>query len=257
MSLGGSKAHLGLFRFPHLALVSAFSGARRGRRGPPQMKPSSPGPEQKGSPEPGANRTRFEPLALLLLSLATVGTAWCSFQAATWAGISQRLSNLSASASRYAVTHELNAYQLQLVDVLLFSQYINARAGSNEPLARFYAERFRGEAKTAFAAWQATRPFENPDAPPHPFVTNLYQPRQLAEARVEEAESQHLFEQAGAAGRTSRGYVLVTVLLASALFCGGTAPKFGTLWGRRMVLAFGLGAFLFALFRLWSLPVQL
>jgi len=26
----------------------------------------------------------FEPIGLLLLSLATVGTAWCSFQAASW-----------------------------------------------------------------------------------------------------------------------------------------------------------------------------
>src|SRR4030095_7703703 len=106
---------------------------------------------------------------------------------------------------------------MALMDVMLFTQYINARAGSNESLARFYSDRFRGEAKTAFEAWIATPPFENADSPAHPFVTNFYQPRLLEEARVAEAESQRLWQEAGNAGRNSRSYVLITVLLASAL----------------------------------------
>ena len=144
-----------------------------------------------------------------------------------------------------------------VLDVILFRQYVNARASSNEALARFYAQRFRGDAKTAFDAWMATRPFENPNAPAHPFVTNLYQPRQLENARAAEAESQRLWQEAGNAGRNSRGYVLITVLLASALFCGGTASKFEATWIRRAVLALGLAAFVFAAARLLLLPVQL
>jgi len=146
---------------------------------------------------------------------------------------------------------------MELLDVMLFSEYINAHVASNEALARFYAERFRGEAKTAFEKWMATRPFENTNAPPHPFVTNLYQPRLLEEARLAEAESKRRWDQAGEAGRTSRSYVLMTVLLASALFCGGTASKFDQVWVRRGVMLLGLAAFVFAVQRLWLLPVQL
>jgi hypothetical protein len=51
--------------------------------------------------------------------------------------------------------------------------------------------------------------------------------------------------------------VLITVLLASALFCGGTASRFEAIWVRRTVLGLGLAAFLFALGRLVLLPVQL
>ncbi|MCL4787185.1 MAG: hypothetical protein KJ070_10385 [Verrucomicrobia bacterium] len=213
------------------------------------------------TPPPPANVARkqpfFEPAALVLLSLATVGTAWCSFQAAAWGGVSQRTMNLSDMAGRRAAAAELQSYQLRLADVLLFSQYINARAGSNESLARFYSDRFRGEAKSAFDAWLATNPFENTNAPPHPFVTNLYQPRLLEEARQAEDESEVFWQQAGEASRTSRSYVLLTVLLASALFCGGTAAKFDSLWGRRTVLALGLCAFLFAAGRMLSLQIQL
>ena len=199
----------------------------------------------------------FEPVALVLLSLATVGTAWCSFQAAVWGGVSQRTMNLSAVSGRRAAADQLQNSQMGVLDVMLFSEYINARASSNEALARFYADRFRGEAKTAFEAWMATKPFENPDAPAHPFVTNLYQPRLLEDARAAEAESQRLWQEAGNAGRNSRSYVLITVLLASALFCGGTASKFEALWIRRAVLALGLAAFVFAAARLSLLPIQL
>lgn len=199
----------------------------------------------------------FEPVALVLLSLATVGTAWCSFQAAVWGGASQRFMNQSAAASRRAVTDQLQNSQMALLDVLLFSQYVNAHTISNETLARFYSDRFRDEAKTAFKSWIATDPFVDPSAPPHPFVTNFYQPRLLESARVAETESLALWQQAGEAGRVGRSYVLITVLLACSLFSGGTAARFDAIWIRRTVLALGLSAFGFAAARLLLLPMQI
>lgn len=221
------------------------------------MKERSPITDAQAAKTAARRHAIFEPIALVLLSLATVGTAWCSFQAAAWGGLSQRVTNLSAAASRRAVTAQLQAYQVALLDVLLFSQHMNARASSNDTLARFYSDRFRGEAKTAFEAWMATQPFENANAPAHPFVPDLYKPRLFDEAREGEAESQRLWQQAGEAGRTSRSYVLLTVLLASALFCGGTASKFDAAWIRQAVVMVGLAAFLFAAGRLLLLPVQL
>lgn len=218
------------------------------------------GKTQDQSPSPTAAPPKspvFESIALLLLSMATIGTAWCSYEASSWGTVSAQLGGAAGGASRRAAQAELQARQAALLDILLFSHYINARLGSNDALARFYADRFRGEAKTAFDAWMATKPFENSNAPPHPFVTNFYQPRLLAEAKSAEDESGRLSEKAGEAGRISRGYVLITVLLASALFCGGTASKFDAGWFRRAVLLFGLAVFVFAATRLLLLPVQL
>jgi len=219
------------------------------------MSSSTPAPSSSSSPP--ARGAFFEPVALLLLSLATVGTAWCSFQAAVWSGAAQQLMNLSAHAGRRAVADQLRSSQMALLDVLLFSQYVNARANSNDVLSAFYAKRFRGEAKEAFEAWVATRPFENADAPAHPFLTNYYRPRLLEDARIADAESDRQWQSAGEAARNARSYVLITVLLASALFCGGTASKFEALWIRRSVLALGLAAFAFAAGRMSLLPVQL
>jgi len=221
------------------------------------MDATQQGADPSMPPKASQKHALFEPVALVLLSLATVGTAWCSFQAAAWGGVSQRLMNQSAAAGRRAAADQLHAVQLELVDVLLFSQHINARASSNETLSRFYSDRFRGEAKIAFEAWMATQPYENSNAPAHPFVTNLYQPRLLAAAALADAESERLWQQAGDAGRNGRSYVLITVLLATSLFCGGTAPKFDQPWIRRAVLALGLAAFIFAVGRLLLLPIRL
>lgn len=218
---------------------------------------ATPSPGTSTPAETAKARVGLESLGLLLLSLATVGTAWCSYQATTWGAAAQRVMNQSMAASRLAATDQLRSSQMALLDVMLFSQFVNAYTGSNAPLARFYSERFRGEARTAFEAWMATRPFEDPAAPPHPFVTNFYNPQLVKDAARTEEEAEALKQQAGEAGRISRAYVLITVLLASALFCGGTASKFDILPIRRSVLVLGLGAFAFAIVKLISLPVQL
>src|SRR5262245_22267033 len=93
---------------------------------------------ERATPEmPRSRPVWFEPVAVVLLSLATVGTAWCSYQAAVWSAVSQRTMNQSAARGRHAVADQLKAVQLATVDVLLFSQYINAHAASNETLMRF------------------------------------------------------------------------------------------------------------------------
>lgn len=164
--------------------------------------------------------------------------------------------NLSSANGRRAASDELKASQLAVLDVMLLSEYINARAASNDFAARFYSSRFRDDAKAAFNAWIATNPFENSNAPPHPFVPSLYKPKLLSSAEEAQSESQRLWEQAGNAGRTGRTYVLMTVLLASALFCGGTASKFDVGWIRKTVLSVGLSAFTVAVIRLMALPIQ-
>jgi len=219
----------------------------------------SGGSQAQSGAGPGGAKSKFvlfEPVVLVLLSLATVGTAWCSFEAASWGAVAGGFTNRSLAASRRASLAELQAQQMALLDVLLFSQHINALVSSNDTLARFYADRFRGEAKTAYAAWMATKPFENPDAPPHPFVTNFYQPKLLEAARAADAESQELAQQGGDAGRISRAYILITVLLACSLFAGGTASKFEQTGIRRAVLVLGLASVGFAAVRLWALPTH-
>ena len=106
----------------------------------------------------------FEPVALVLLSLATVGTAWCSFQAAVWGGVSQRTMNLSAVSGRRGAANQLQANQMALLDVLLFSQYINARPVPTKRSRASTLIAFAVKPRKPLRAWMATRPFENSNA---------------------------------------------------------------------------------------------
>jgi len=220
------------------------------------MTDSTPESESNSGRSKGQHRL-FEPISLVLLSVATVGTAWCSYQAASWGAVAQNATVRADSAGRDAAALQLQNSQLSVLDVVLFSQFVNAHTSSNEALAHFYADRFRGDAKQAFEEWLATRPFENPSAAPHPFVTNHYHPSLLRSAEEAQRETSRQFVAAGEAGRIARSYILVTVVLACALFCGGTAAKFDQPLSRRIILVLGLGAFVFAIVRLLSLPMQL
>ena len=164
--------------------------------------------------------------------------------------------NQSTAFSRRAMANQLQSSQMALLDVLLFSEYVNARSASNETLQRFYADRFRGEAKSAFEAWMATRPFENASAAPHPFVTNFYRPRLLEEARQAEDESQRYFQQAGETGRVSRSYVLLTVVLASALQLQGQLEEQAQ-HSVAAQLLIGGGISVIALFCIWLMAQRI
>jgi hypothetical protein len=207
------------------------------------------------SPSPPGRYVLFDAIAVVLLSLATVGTAWCSYQATAWGSHSSKLSSRSVLRAHDATTSRLKANQLFLLDAFLLSQYVNAHNASNESLAHIYESQFRPEFKEAFQAWLRTQPFKSTNAPPNPFATNFYQPSQVLEANSIDAESDRLWSLAEEADEVSRRYILTTVLLAAALFFGGTAPQMKTPRGRRAVLLLGLLVLLVAFTSFFNLPI--
>jgi len=142
-----------------------------------------------------------------------------------------------------------------LLDVFLLSQYINARGTSNASLAEIYSSRFRPETKQAIETWLRTKPFENIEALPHPFVTNYYETPLQAEADALELESEHFWSKADESDQIARNYTMITVLLAAALFFGGTAPRLKTPKGRRATSIIGLIVFLVAVVMICGMPM--
>lgn len=192
---------------------------------------------------------------MILLSLATVGSAWCSYQASAWGTRSSKLTMQSLSRGRDASAYLIKANQLFMLDIHVFGEYAQAHDAGNERLAQFYARKFRPELKQAFESWLKMQPFENPDAPVDPFAEDLYQPHLLADAESKEVESERLWDESNKAARTGHAYILVSVLLATALFFAGTAPQFETYKARRVVLGLGLVVLLTAASTFLRLPL--
>src|SRR5207302_2324068 len=130
-----------------------------------------------------------EPVAALLMALATLSTAWCSYQSAAWTRKSNRLMNEFNTLERRAGVLTIQGMQQATIHVAMFMELLAAQQAGNEKLANFYAERFPPDVREAYDAWLAQKPFENPKADPHPFVPNLYEVRGTREAAEANAKA--------------------------------------------------------------------
>jgi hypothetical protein len=196
----------------------------------------------------------IEPVVAVLMALATVSTAWCSYQSAAWTRQTNRLMNESNALERRAALLEVQGSQALVVHASMFMQLLAAQHAGNEALANFYAERFPPDVKKAYEAWLAQKPFENRAADAHPFVPNLYQVRGAAEATATRSDAAQRVVQAREAGNRSGQYLANTVLFATVLFFAGTAGKFEQPRVRLFAAAFGVALFVFAVIRMLLMP---
>ena len=198
---------------------------------------------------------RFETLTAILLGMIIVSTAWSAYQSTLWGGIQTFLLRDSTSAGRQYSTLVLQQGQYVSMDALMFMQYVNALHDNNTDLSEFYYERFRPELKTATEAWLETNPFENPDAPPHPFVMPEYK-RQYAEEIKQFADlNESKLDEAQQANKNSDNYVMLTVIYASVLFIGAVMDKFSSRKLRLIVLIMGFAIFSVTTAMLLTMPI--
>ena len=175
-------------------------------------------------------RDKIELVAVVLLAIATVATAWSGYQSTRWNGEQAKAAGRSnALRIESAKAGGLANSQTQ-IDVASFTQWVNAYSLKQTELADFYFKRFRPEFKPAVAAWIATRPLKNADAPPTPFAMPQYKLAARAQSEKLEAQSDMFAGRVLVNIQRASNYVLAVVLFASALFFAGmstklTAPK--------------------------------
>jgi hypothetical protein len=195
-----------------------------------------------------------EPVAALLMALATLSTAWCSFQSAAWTRKSNRLMNEFNALERRAGLLTMQGMQQATIHTAMFMQLLAAQQAGNEKLANFYVERLPPDVRKAYDAWLAQKPFENPNADPHPFVPNLYEMRGTREAADANAKAADSVKEAREAGNVSGQYLANTVLFAAVLFFASASGKFEQRRVRILAFAFAVLAFVFAVIRTAMLP---
>ena len=204
---------------------------------------------------PEAQKKRWvEPIAALLMALATLGTAWCSYESAAWTRRSNRLINEFNALERRAGLLNVQGVQTATIHVAMFMQALAAKQAGNEQLASFYVQRFPADMRKAYDAWLAQNPFENAKADPHPFVPNLYEMRGAREATDANATAATKVQQALKAGSLSGQYLGNTVLFAAVLFFANAASKFEQRRVRIIAFLFAIAVFSFAVIRVLMLP---
>jgi hypothetical protein len=193
-------------------------------------------------------------MAAILMALVVIATAWSAYQSTLWGGIQTFTLREVTSASQKVTMTTLQQGQYTIIDILMFMEYIDALNNNDQKLSEFYFDRFRPDFKPAVEAWLETKPFENPDAPSHPFVMTEYRKIFSEEAERFATESAIKLDEAQQANQNSDNYVLMTVIYASVLFIGGIFSRFSGI-RRLSLVVVGWWVFSIATFFLLSMPV--
>jgi len=159
------------------------------------------------------------------------------------------------SLERKAGLLSIQGIQQATIHTTMFMQMLAAQQAGNEKLVNFYVERFPPDVRKAYDAWVAERPFENPNADPHPFVPKLYEVPGTREAAEANAKAARSLQEAGSAGNVSGQYLANTVLFAAVLFFASASGKFEQRRVRVVAFTFAVAVFAFAVIRTLMLPM--
>ncbi len=196
---------------------------------------SEPEVEEKESSSyiPDTSAGWRELVAVVLLSVTAIATAWSGFQASKWGGEMSIAFSKASTARIEASRADGNANRQLTIQVQLYTQWIAAFADEDEELASYLSGRFPEPLASAWTAWIALRPQQNPDAPASPFDMPEYvQPDAIA-SKEADARADGLFQQALDNNQRGDNYTLLAVVFATVLFfaaISGRVKKTSNAW---------------------------
>lgn len=193
--------------------------------------------------------------SVVLISAATVLTAWCGYEAARWTALQTREYNEASLQGVAAAVASGRSNTLEVIDLTMFLQFVGAIAAGRTDEQQFIYQRFRPEMKRAVDAWLATKPRKNPAAPSSPFVMPQYRLLSGEEAARLKALSTASFQIATNANERSDTYVRLTVIFAAVSFLAGISTKF-RFPSHIIIVVTGFGALIFGLIRMFELPIR-
>jgi hypothetical protein len=183
-----------------------------------------------------------EIVTVLLLGVATVGSAWSAYQVARWNGVETDEARASAvfriDASReYALATQIVAY-----DSATVSQYAAAVAADNERLQDFLrATLVRPGFVPVFESWEAQ--IAAGQTPTNLIADQDYLGDLFAAADAADADAAAATVRSETAGANADDYIRLTLFFASALFFAGITASFNNGLSKFMLLV-GAGAIL-------------
>ena len=150
------------------------------------------------------HRPFIEIVAVAMLSVTAILTAWCGFQASKWSG-ERAIAFAEASAARVEATDaDSQAREARVVDLIIYAEWVTATAQGDTALAEEIAARFTPHFRVAFDAWEAGGQVE-----PGPFAMAEYVP-----PGTEQSAERSAYAEAALRG-SARGYRAGRQLLAA------------------------------------------
>ena len=193
-------------------------------------------------------------IAVFMLGIATIGTAWSGYQASRWnqeqSDIAREGSDLRVEANRQFGL----ATQTILYDANLVTQYAKAVSDGDEELQDFYKSTlFRPGFLPVIERWQAA--VRAGETPPRLLEDGEYLEGQLAPYEETQAKSEAKDVESKDAGQNADDYVLLTLILASALFFAGVTTSFKLELARLLLLGLAAVLLAYSISQIATLPI--
>lgn len=187
-----------------------------------------------------------ELVAVVLLSVTAIMTAWSGFQASKWGG-AMSISFAQASTARIEASRlEGVANRKLTVQVSLFTQWLQAYQQHDTQLTDFLAARFPEPLASTFPLWIATKPLKNPDAPDTPFDMPQYAIPELAASHAADEQADAKYHEALRNNQRGDNYTVLTVAFATVLFFGALSGRMRSPRAQWALLALGCVGFVVA-----------
>ena len=206
------------------------------------------------SEDPPFGDRLLEVIAVVLLAISTLGTAWSGYQASQWSGVqsedNQRETNHRLEANRLFA----RSIQTFTYDSNVIAFYAQAVATNNTALARFYRTSMaRKELLPYLDKWEAT---VRAGGTPTPLLEDpQYINAQSGGYSAEQDAAEKAARTAQEAAQRSQSYTLNTIVLAVALFFAGVTSSFRYRSVRTLLIILAILTLSFAATRLADLPI--
>lgn len=173
-------------------------------------------------------RDRLEVYNTILLAIATLAVAWCSYQGSLWSGVQTFRLAESNKYGRLAQQKAIQAGQNKAMEEAVIIDFVNAAFSRDEPKQNYILRGLRPQLSEILSSWLRNRPFENDSAPRHPMVMHEYESlmqKRLSESEKLNAKSQDVFNKAQEANLVSDNYIFLTVMFSAVMFLGAITTK--------------------------------
>ncbi len=196
----------------------------------------------------------LEIVAVLLLAVTTLGTAWCGYQASQWSGVQTDDNRIEAEHRLEANRQFGLAIQTISYDTNFIAIYAQAVQAGNTGLAQFYRQSLaRPDFLPTLDKWEAevaAGQAPTPLSQDQDYLNGLRGGYLDAQAQADAAAAD-----AQSAGNNAQQYVLNTIVLAVALFFAGVTSSFRYKPARVMLIILALATLAFAASRVADLPI--
>jgi len=196
-----------------------------------------------------------ETVSTILLSLATISSAWCVYESSQWNGEQYFRIEDESNADRSRMQQEMEAVQRKTVDAEFIFRYAEAVSENNEQLTDFLYDRFPPHLKKAALAWRKTDPLNNHDAPSSPMVMKEYVIPELDEIEKFTEQAKKFKLAANECDNHSDNYMFLSLVLSTVLFFCGLSGIMDSYLNQVILIILAGIIFGVVVYFMWSFPV--